>query len=202
MPILLKEVTSTKRNVLEVKMRFDHGDADATTYDTYNFEIPIEKVHHLERIISMIQDGSEWFCREPYLAERYSILEDDWNESNSNDDGIKIGAKLWFVKKAQQSWNNQYVIGTLSSIDDKGWLHIDYKGTDYIVKDTPLEVAPEASIPIVDPSGSEIDFEIDGININISCQGDCTVDGQFPADGSIDEIYYYDNVGTKFSVES
>lgn len=194
----------TQKNKLSVKLEFMHGDADAYTNETFNIHIPPDsnKEELIGRIMGCISYSMDLADDNTYDTSPFVVGDDDWNDSNCDPEtGIPVvGAKVHFVLEVKHEfWTDTEIhVGTIVEAN-ADTVTVEMNGSKYVVPNDEDHIAPEASI-VIDQDGNQISFKVDGVQVSIETQGDCTCDGQRSASSSFGEVLYFDENGTKFKV--
>lgn len=191
-------------SILRIKLQHEHGDADATTYTTSDIELSggQSRVDVIQTIIDGINRGLDLMDEDSWESPFLFDEEVDWNETNINTTtGIPIvGAQLIFNCDEDDDCP-EYVIGTVVGVSEEdGILVLEHEGTKYEKElDSMVQFAPANSI-VIEVDGYQINFTVDGIEINAEGESDCTADGQFAARSFITEVLYFDENGIQFKV--
>ncbi len=201
---LIPVSTKNPTNLLRVMMEYMHGDADAYTNETFDIALP--NVDNKEELIGRVLEGisygldlmDEYNC----VTTPFIIHDDDWNSSNIDEDGIPlVGAKVHFVReiKHDKYWTEtRFDIGTVVEANTYT-VTVEFNGSTYVVPNNEDSIAPESATAVI-VDGLECKFTVDGIEVHIEGEGDCTCDGAGYARPGIDEIIYFDENGHKFTV--
>lgn len=198
MSVKFTPVVTSLTNTLVVELEYEHGDADATTYDYASISVLPEQKQTIGELLSIIEHGLE--CQN---AERYDDTFDpffvDETVTYDNDQGIPlVGVEIRFGF----DYNAPKEKGTVIEVDhDQQYIIVrSATGEVHQLEFDELEDCITSSIGIMVMDGSEISFTYNGISVNIGSVGDCTVDQQYNASGGINAVYYYDENGIKYIV--
>lgn len=191
-----------KRNTLEVRICFEHGDDDAKTYEVLDVEIPKDKENLIEKIVLLIVKGIEQLNNQyeksifPYLIENSDM---DKNNFYSENKLPLKGSEWWFVKEGESESGSVYAKGLIVSADENKVV-LNSEGVNYTIKNTSRYIAPVTALPFMEAGSNVVDFDLEGIKVRIEPIIDCTFNDNTMAPAKVDEIFWYDGSAEKFIV--
>ncbi|AQW88963.1 hypothetical protein FDH34_gp482 [Serratia phage BF] len=198
MSVKFTPVVTTLKNTLVVELEYEHGDADATTFEYVNIPVLPEQKESIGVLLSMIEHGLE--CqnaeRDDYTIDPFFV--DETIDYDDNQGIPLVGVEVRF----SFDYNSPKEKGTVVSVDhEQKYIIIrSSTGEEHQFDFDEIEDCIASSTGMMVMDGGEISFTYNGINVNIGNVGDCTVDCQFNASGGINAVYYYDENAIKYSV--
>jgi len=190
-----------KRNTLEVRICFEHGDDDAKTYEVLHVEIPKDKEHLIEKVVLLIVKGIEQLNNE-HEKSIFPYLENSEMDKNNFYSENKLPLKdseWWFVKEGESESGSVYAKGLIVSADENKVV-LNSEGVHYTIKNTSRYIAPVTALPFMEAGSNVVDFDLEGIKVRIEPIIDCTFNDNTMAPAKVDEIFWYDGGAEKFIV--